>query len=259
MKPFFWRIIGSGSVNLVFIHGWGLNSCIWNNIIIILSNYFKLHLVDLPGYGKNILYKEYSFSKITEIIACKSPKKSILIGWSLGGLIATNISIVYPEKFKGLIIVSSSPCFCEKKDWPGIKKEILNNFSFQLKNDFHNTVKKFFNIQFLGTKKNNNEIKKLKNIFFRQKEPSYKTLSSGLKILKNIDIRNYLKYIKIPTLRIYGNLDVIVPVKIIPIIKKLQNFNINKNIIIPSASHAPFLSHPFLFCKIIKYFIKKFN
>uniref|UniRef100_A0A1A9UKI9 AB hydrolase-1 domain-containing protein n=1 Tax=Glossina austeni TaxID=7395 RepID=A0A1A9UKI9_GLOAU len=58
---------------------------------------------------------------IIDIISHHLPNKSILVGWSLGGLIASQIAIQHPKKFYGLIIISSSPYFCEEKNWPGIK------------------------------------------------------------------------------------------------------------------------------------------
>uniref|UniRef100_A0A1B0C621 Uncharacterized protein n=1 Tax=Glossina palpalis gambiensis TaxID=67801 RepID=A0A1B0C621_9MUSC len=46
---------------------------------------------------------EYRLDNIIDIISYHSPNQSILIGWSLGGLIATKAIIQNPEKFHGLI------------------------------------------------------------------------------------------------------------------------------------------------------------
>ncbi|MDQ1237349.1 MAG: pimeloyl-ACP methyl ester esterase BioH [Wigglesworthia glossinidia] len=258
MKSFFWQTIGSGSKNIIFLHGWGFNAQIWSGIIPYYSDNFKLHIVDLPGYGKNRNFFKYSLKDIIDIISYHSPNQSILIGWSLGGLIATKAIIQNPEKFHGLIVICSSPCFCEKKSWPGIKIKILNNFALQLKDNFKNTMNRFFSIQLLGAKKQIRNIRKLKDNFFDQPEPSFRTLISGLKILKNTDLRYSLKHLKIPILKIYGSLDVLIPKKSIPIIKKLYQTN-NFDFIIPEASHAPFISHPKLFFQIIKKFLKNIN
>lgn len=255
MQSFFWKTIGSGKKNIIFLHGWGFNAQIWSNTIPYYSKNFKLHVIDLPGYGKNKNFSCYLLSDIIEVISNHAPKKSILIGWSLGGLIASKIAIQYPKKIYGLIIISSSPCFCEKENWPGVKIKILNNFALQLKNNFKNTMNRFFSIQLLGAKKQTNNIRKLKENFFNQPDPSFDTLMSGLKILKNTDIRYSLKNLKIPVLKIYGNLDILIPKQAIPAIKKLY-YTSHADIIIPDASHAPFISHPQLCLKVINKFLQ---
>lgn len=256
MQSFIWETIGSGNKNIIFLHGWGFNAQIWSNVTPYYSKKFKLHVIDLPGYGKNKNFSCYFLSDIIELISRYAPKESVLIGWSLGGLIASKIAIQYPKKFNGLIVISSSPCFCEKKNWPGVKTKILNNFALQLRNNFQNTMNRFFSIQLLGAKKQINNIRKLKENFFSQPEPSFQTLMSGLQILKNTDIRYSLQYLKIPILKIYGNLDILIPKQAIPIIKKLYRTS-NTDVVIPDASHAPFISHPRLCFQVINNFLKK--
>lgn len=48
-------------------------------------------------------------------------------------------------------------------------------------------------------------------------------------------------------LRIYGALDALVPVAIVP--KVDQYTGHGQSLIIPKAGHAPFISHPELFCQ----------
>ena len=35
------------------LHGWGLNAEVWQSIIPRLSAHYRLHLLDLPGYGRS--------------------------------------------------------------------------------------------------------------------------------------------------------------------------------------------------------------
>ena len=41
---------GSGAP-LVLIHGWGMHGGIWDNVVPLLAQHFRVHCVDLPGHG----------------------------------------------------------------------------------------------------------------------------------------------------------------------------------------------------------------
>ena len=72
-------------------------------------------------------------------------------------------------------------------------------------------------------------------------EPHTKALEAGLQILKSVDLREEVAQLDIPTLRIYGRLDSIVPEKAVPVIKDCHPTS--ESVVIRKASHAPFISH----------------
>lgn len=251
-----WEKKGSGKRNIILLHGWGLNKEIWNNLNIEKKENICFHIVDLPGYGCNRNLEFNSSEEIENILWKNSPKKSIWLGWSLGGIFATSIAIKHQSEISGLITVASSPCFIKKKNWPGINKNILKNFKKELKKNFNKTIERFLILQTLNNKKiNKQDIKSLKSTLLKKSFPKDKVLNLGLNILLKTDLRKKIKNIKTPFLRIYGSLDSLVPKKIIPIIDK--NIPQSKSIIIKHAAHAPFLSHPKKFIKILSKFIKK--
>ncbi|WDI78481.1 pimeloyl-ACP methyl ester esterase BioH [Candidatus Purcelliella pentastirinorum] len=252
MEKLHFKTIGKHNINLILIHGWGTDSKIWKKITPKLTKHFKLYLIDLPGYGKNI--KLENINKIEEIINILYPyipNNTVIVGWSMGGIIATKIYLHNPTKIKGLILISTSPCFIKKKKWPGIKLKTLKLFKINLKKNYKKTINIFHNSLLLNKKSKKNNI-------FIKKIPKKKILELGLKIIKNIDIRNELIKINIPVLNIYGEKDNIIPKKFIHKLNKL--YLNNKSIIIPNTTHAPFISKPKIICKqIIKFknFIKK--
>ena len=62
------KTIGQRKINLVLLHGWGINKNIWFCIEKILLQYFTLHLIDLPGYGENSNIKLNNISHIIDLI-----------------------------------------------------------------------------------------------------------------------------------------------------------------------------------------------
>ncbi|MGP1954490.1 MAG: pimeloyl-ACP methyl ester esterase BioH, partial [Arsenophonus sp. NC-QC1-MAG3] len=53
MTTLFWQQFGKGKQDIVLLHGWGLNAEVWRIIEVGCCSHFRLHLVDLPGYGRS--------------------------------------------------------------------------------------------------------------------------------------------------------------------------------------------------------------
>ncbi|WP_343152680.1 pimeloyl-ACP methyl ester esterase BioH [Buchnera aphidicola] len=259
MKKFYLYSIGTGLQNLVLVHGYGFDSKIWFYLIKKLKKYFKIYVLDLPGFGKNYFFPVLKFDQLIELISIYMPPKAIWIGWSLGGIIVNKLALIYPERILSVINVSSTPYFLEEKNWPGIKFSQLLKLSSLLKENYKFCVKDFFQQQIYINKKNINLIylKKLEKIMLSSLIPSKLALKEGLNVLCSIDLRKKMIEFKVPLLRIYGSLDTMVPKKISNIVDSLCSQS--KSIIIEKAAHAPFLTHLQYFCKIIMLFQKSLN
>ena len=228
---------------LVFIHGWGLNSGVWQPCVEYLQQYYQVITVDLPGFGINVenTASPYTLGNIAQMIQEQIPTQSVIIGWSLGGLVATEIASLFPEKVSALVTVASSPCFVEQENWPGIQANVLKNFHQQLAEDTKKTIKNFLKIQAMGSPHIRQDIKKLSELVMKYPMPSKEILDKSLSFLETSDQRKQLAQIKQPFLRLYGKMDSLVPKAVISQIDELVP-NSDKEIF-EQASHAPFISH----------------
>lgn len=147
MNKLYWEKIGSGNINLILLHGWGLNIKIWHHIISKLNSHFTLYLVDLPGFGKSKNCSAIKIKSTIEILYYYMPKNAIWLGWSLGGLIANMMGLHYPKNTRAIINVSSSPCFTIRPQWPGINPKIFEDIYNSLSNNYAKTVKNFIDLQ----------------------------------------------------------------------------------------------------------------
>lgn len=239
---------GKSSIKLVFIHGWGLNSAVWAPIIEKLQQDFEIITIDLPGFGLNINHtlNNYSLANIAKEIQSTVNTPAIYIGWSLGGLVATQIAISFPEKVLGCVTVASSPCFINKESeipsWPGILPNVLQMFYQQLAQDTQKTIEGFLKIQAMGSPNIRQDIKTLRNLVMQHPLPTEKVLSDSLMLLETSDLREQLSVLTLPFFRLYGKLDTLVPKAAIEYIDQLLP-NSQKHIF-EKASHAPFISHP---------------
>lgn len=246
MNNLWWQTEGKGNCHLVLLHGWGLNAEVWNCIRAELASHFTLHLVDLPGFGRSLGFGAMSHAQMAQCVLEKAPPQAIWLGWSLGGLVASQVALTHPERVLALATVASSPCFCANDEWPGIKPDVLAGFQQQLSEDFQRTVERFLALQTMGTETARQDARMLKNTVLSLPVPDVDVLNGGLEILKTVDLREPLTALSVPHLRIYGYLDGLVPRKVAPLLDTL--WPQSESLIIAKAAHAPFISHPVEFC-----------
>ncbi|MDC0611549.1 alpha/beta hydrolase [Vibrio sp.] len=105
--------IATAKVSIIFIHGWLDNAASFSRLMEkILLTRDDLHLCafDLPGHGYSMHKGEYYFypfhdylDDLNQVLAEFKQNPCILVGHSLGGLIASCYSAAFPEKVQGLI------------------------------------------------------------------------------------------------------------------------------------------------------------
>lgn len=236
--------------DLVLLHGWGLNSGVFDLLLHELVEHYRVTLVDLPGYGINndILPETYDLASVAHMVEQVLPHQCILLGWSLGGLVAQRVALDFPDRIQKLILVASSPKFAaedaaeDKDQWPGILPHILETFKNQLQSTYSKTLDRFMAIQAMGSKSARSDIATIRDAVSVYPEPHHHALEKGLDILQNIDLRAELAGLGIPTVRMYGKLDSLVPKKAIENIS--THHPGSHSVVFAKASHAPFISHP---------------
>ena len=240
LKPYV-NVTGSGPA-LALIHGWGLHGGIWQTVLPQLEKSFTVYNIDMPGFGYSPVHNgDYDLDYLVESISAVLPERCHLLGWSLGGLVATAIAIQHPQRIERLITVASNPCFVAGDDWQfGMQAQVLESFMAYLEEDFEGTLIRFLGIQTMGSATQKEDIKLLKEAVFLHGQPSKKALRGGLQILHDADIIQRLAQLKLPILRLYGRLDSLVPVKVAETVGRLLPHSEVK--IYRRAAHAPFLS-----------------
>jgi pimeloyl-[acyl-carrier protein] methyl ester esterase len=228
---------------LVLFHGWGFDGQVFTPIVHLLTKY-QLYIVDLPGFG---LTKDMSWDEFKSNLLKQLPDKFSVLGWSLGGLVATRLCIEAQSRVENLVNVASSPKFIKELDWVGIDKDIFNKFYINLKRDPIKTRSEFINIQ-LGIKDELSKDSSTPDI-----TPTLVGLQLGLEWLLEWDFRDGIKEISIPTLYMFGRLDTIIPRRLM--LKMQATFPQFKYTMFNKAAHAPFLSHRHEFILALSEFI----
>jgi pimeloyl-[acyl-carrier protein] methyl ester esterase len=226
------KTIGNGP-SLVLLHGWAFNSDIFQSLIDKYKENYRITVIDLPGHGRSRDIDGNIENWCDELIKL-IPEQSILLGWSLGGLLSTYIASQI--EISKLILVAASPCLINNKNWHyGINIEVFNQFAINLKNDSTKSLKRFVSLQ----SKDKSQLQELyKSI---QKYPaSNNALNNGLEIIINSDLRDIYKDIAVPKTTILGSLDTLVPVKI-----KEWYETVGSQTFIIHSGHLPFIGKDF--------------
>jgi len=259
-NPLHVEVIGNGP-DLVLLHGWGLNSACWQNIVPQLAQHYRLHLVDLPGFGFSCDAFSHSSSliDITTALAAVTPENATWLGWSLGGLCASHFALQYPQRVNCLVTVASSPKFMAQElavnglNWPGIKPDVLSYFNQQLAQNLPVTINRFLAIQAMGSLTAKQDIRDLKRLLSLRPEPHIDALTAGLKLLETVDLRDDLLDLTMPFYRLYGRLDTLVPQPVIELMDSALPRS-GKHVF-QESSHAPFISEPDNFVTILREFL----
>src|SRR5690606_19083285 len=106
--------VGSGPV-VVLIHGVASSSITWTNVIPLLENQYRCIAIDLLGFGGSPMppgaeytLREHEAALARTIRALKLREPFVLVGHSMGGLIAPRYAARHPSRVKGLVLVSPS-------------------------------------------------------------------------------------------------------------------------------------------------------
>jgi len=239
----FTQTVGEGP-DVVLLHGWGMNADVWEGILPVLTKQFRITLLDLPGHGRSLdSLADYSLQNLATTIDAVIPENVVLIGWSLGGMIATQMTLNNPDNIRKLVLVASAPQFVRDDTWPdGTDAEVLDSFADGLKKNYQQTIKRFIAIQAMGSEHAREQQHILRERVFRHGNPQPAALEAGLAILRHTNLRPELTKITCPTLLISGEHDSLFRRSAA---EKTQAMISDARLsIIPGAGHAPFLSHP---------------
>ena len=232
--------------DLVLIHGWGFNNRIWKKFIPYVEHQWRVTCIDLPGYGTSenkveSCFDQKSIDQIIASIILDIPEKATIFAWSLGGMVAMKLAHRRSD-IKALVLVASSPCFLKKEDWQhGVEPAKFNQLISQLSKDKIKSLQTFAGLVAMGEVHPRQTINKLNEHLVRN-VPDRQTLMSGLKILRDEDLRQVLVKQHCPVGIIFGENDILVKQSTGRAIQ-VSRPDIH-TIEIPETGHAPFLSHP---------------
>lgn len=242
MKLHYEHYGNSDNPALVLLHGWGMNSQVWQPLIEPLAQDFHLTLIDLPGLGASREYPQpYGRDAVIDALLAVAPAKASWIGWSLGGQLALALAAKAPERVERLVMLASNPCFVQREGWSeGMSQDTYQGFAQALQQNAAKTLTRFIMLQVQGAEAARPCLKQLKAVLAAQQEPAT-ALAESLALLEE-DERLSLAQLAQPLLMLFGAEDQLVPAAAADACKAIRPETEIR--VYAGAGHVPFLSHP---------------
>lgn len=234
--------IGTGP-DLVMLHGWSLHCGLFDGIADALAENFTLHFIDLPGHGHNAgIAMPDDVQQLAAIVLEAAPERAHWLGWSIGGMVAMAAASRAARRIERLVTVAATPRFVASDDWPhAIPADTLEAMADDLLGDYRRTVKQFLSLQVLGEDHAQSLLRDLRKRLWAHGDPEEHSLSNGLAILHDADLREAVERIELPWLSIMGQRDRLAAPQIGEWIA--ASAPQARNVTLAGAAHAPFISH----------------
>jgi pimeloyl-ACP methyl ester carboxylesterase len=104
---------GSDDAEIVYLHGGAQNAHTWDTVALALGR--PALAVDLPGHGHSDWRDDGAYSPmnladdVAEVVALHAPQARVVVGMSLGGLTAMELTVRHPALVRSLVMVDITP------------------------------------------------------------------------------------------------------------------------------------------------------
>ena len=224
---------------IIFLHGWGNSSEIFNTLSYYLKDDFLVYALDLPGFGASPIEKPMNLKDyadfVYEFIKDNNINEPVVAGHSFGGAVAAKLAILYPNSISKLILVGAST-IRESNIKIKLLKKLAKIFKYFLPKNAKKIILKLLKLD--GC-----DYAQIDNIFLKE----------TFKIVVKENLASELPLVKAPSLVIWGEKDTETPLKYGEKIARL--IPAAKLSVIKNAGHHVFLEKPDEFIKVIKKFI----
>ncbi len=218
--------------SLLFIHGAGGDSSVWENQTVSLRGKHLAYPVELPGHGRSSGPGEESISAYADGVrgfmeSALPPHEWVVAGHSMGGAVALQLALERPSNLKGIILVGT-----------GAKLGVLPVIFRLIQDDpevFFKTID-----QVAYSPSTPEAIREKVSRPIRKCPPQ--VILGDFKACNTFDVRARLKDIHLPVLILCGEQDKLTPVKYSTFLH--ENLSGSRLHIIPQAGHMVMCEKP---------------
>jgi pimeloyl-[acyl-carrier protein] methyl ester esterase len=228
---------------LAFFHGWGAIGNIW-----------RRQAEAFPGLGVTVLtptVPAWEVSWLAGYLRELPLAETVLVGWSLGGMLLLEALSQEPFIPGGLVLVATPVSFCQRPDHPaGQPRAVVRALRRTVHEDRCRGLADFASRCLAPGEKNFQE-EILQNF---QPQDKGTDLAAGLDYLLNTDLRPQLSGVPAGALLIQGDQDNIVSPAQTEILR--QCLKDARVVTLPGAGHAPFLTQAEAFNEVVGEFMR---
>jgi len=233
----------------VFIHGWGQAAQTWHAQMAYFGARHQVLAVDLPGHGGA---SDVPLEAWDQALLAKLPDEPVvLVGWSLGGMLALRLAATHAARLAGMVLLSTTPSFRLRSGWEhGCADEVFERFQESLEANAPRLLDRFFALMLQGDELDRKQfVGIVRTAVDRRRAASMAGLRCGLQLLDELDLRAVLPDISLPTLVLHGQADAVTPVGAAhDLAEQMPAATLN----IMQAGHAPHLTQTDKFNQLLE-------
>lgn len=227
---------------VLLVSGWATDNDAWDDMLEDIKSDF---LFERISWSECLDDKNNRLFNMLE----QAEQPVVVIGSSLGGLLALQAVIKYPNKCSQFIMICSTARMVKDEHYVGVDPKILNAMKFGLKINRKGLLTDFA-IKLFAPAPRTDDIEKFLKV---TEKFSTKQLIKGLNVLLKMDLRKELKNIRLKVLSLHGARDNIMPIEQSEYIHKhLTNGTLE---IIKDSGHNMLVTHARKVSRKIKEFI----
>lgn len=239
---------------IVLLHGWGVCRDAWQPLLSELLALGSVISIDLPGFGSAEPIDDFCLDSVIEQLLPQIPDQAILLGWSLGGMLAVAVAARYPQKITAIITLAANVKFVADDTFAtAMSAEINQHFNRAFAENPTATLKRFFGLLAQGDYDERALSKKMRNLL--DVHGINKNWHDALSLLSTLDNREAFSQLIVPGLHLLGAADVLVPASTA---ESLQLLNHQQRVVVVSGTaHALHWSQPQIIVNEIVQFLSQ--
>ena len=137
---------------------------------------------------------------------------SILVGWSLGGMLALEAALRQPNQVAGLALIATTARMFQEDDYPGVNPRLTRGMKLKLRSDREGVLRDFAQLCFTdATSEQPGDLQMAETYLQQSDAHDDATLTAGLNYLLKIDLRDSLDKITCPCEVLHARGDAVIP------------------------------------------------
>lgn len=202
---------------IVLLHGWAMTPAAWAPVRAALAR-APAFAPALPGHAGQAAAAGVGIEAWADALAPTLPQGAVLVGWSLGALVALALARRHPARVARLVLIAGTARFVAAEasadeptaePWPGLAAATVAAFRSSFRSSPQATLRRFLALQCLGETDRRNTHEVLTGALDTLERPE--ALAAGLDLLASTDLRGELADVLQPCLLLHGEHDALMP------------------------------------------------
>lgn len=127
---------------IIFIHGAGDSSAVWEKQVAYFSKNNRVLAVDLPGHGARVREPgmdrhEKNAEEVCRIMDREGISKAVVAGHSMGGAVALTMALEHPERVQALVLVATGARMKMRPDFLEQARQTAEQYGSEVPSSTH--------------------------------------------------------------------------------------------------------------------------